>query len=721
MKKYTKTELDFIKKPPKGLKEPRVSSNSLEIMKKRSFLKDDKGELIENPKEMFWRVAAAFALEERKYSKNSKISDEVKTKAKDFYEIMSNKGFLPGARVLYEAGNYKDGTGQLASCFVLPIEDGLDSIFQTMKEAAIVQKNNGGTGFNFSHIRPKGDSVGGTPNVAAGPIHFIRSYSQSFDHILQGKKRGGGNMGILNVDHPDIYDFIDLKSGDSVIRNFNLSVGVTDKFMNAVKNDEEFGLIKYRTGETVETVSARELFDKICQSAWECADPGLFFLDTAQNANPTPELGVIEATNPCGEEPLRAYESCNLGSVVMSTHLTAKKEIDWDKLKDSTHKAINILDNMIDLSVYPLKKIEKEVEKTRKLGLGLVGLATMFYEMEIPYDSEEAIDLTRKIMRFVQEEGEKASIELAKKRGTFPGFKNSKWDEEGKKVRNATMSSIAPTGTLSLIANTSSGIEPVFSLVYKYRGFYQDDGKEDHKQLLYVNEQFENYAKKHRFYSKELMEKIANNGGNLNGIDEVPEEAKQIFVTTHDIEPEWHVRIQAAAQESVDAAVSKTINLSNDATVEDVRKAYIQAWETGCKGITIYRDGSKQMQVLESSKKKDDSTSPSDEEKGAEQAQSKEESANKFEYLDEYKLTPNAYQVLEKRALKKDGDEKVIETPEELWKRIARYVAGAETNYDGRKARKYEKSFFEIMDKGEFLSGGTLIYAGLGPDSVMSK
>ncbi|MBN1331955.1 adenosylcobalamin-dependent ribonucleoside-diphosphate reductase [Candidatus Dojkabacteria bacterium] len=705
MKKYTKDELEFIKNPPKELEKPNISKNTLEIMKKRSFLKNEKGDFLEGPKEMFWRVAASFALEERK---NGFSMLEINKKAKEFYDLMSRNKFLPGARVLYEAGNYIDGTGQLASCFVLPVEDGLDSIFQTMKEAAIVQKNNGGTGFNFSHIRPKGDSVGGTPNVAAGPIHFIRSYSQSFDHILQGKKRGGGNMGILNVNHPDILDFIDLKSGESVIRNFNLSVGITDIFMNAVKNDEEYELINPRNDEVVDKLRARDVFDKICQSAWECADPGLFFLDTAQRANPTPEIGVIEATNPCGEEPLRAYESCNLGSIVLPSHLDSKGQIDWDKLKDSTHKAINILDNMIDLSVYPLEKIKREVEKTRKLGLGLVGLATLFFEMKIPYNSDEAIDLTTKIMKFVQEEAEKASITLAKNRGTFPGFKNSKWEKEGKKVRNATMSSIAPTGTLSLIANTSSGIEPVFSLVYKYRGFYQDDGKEDHKQLLYVNEQFEAYAKKHKFYSKELMEKIAENNGSLAGLDEVPDEAKKIFVTTHDVSPEWHVKIQSAAQKFVDAAVSKTINLPNDATVEDVRKSYIQAWETGCKGITIYRDGSKQMQVLENSTDK-------------KQVESVKKEESEFKYTDTYELTPNAYQVLEKRALKKDDNGNVIETPDELWKRIARYVAGAETKYDGRKARRYEKEFFEIMNSGEFLSGGTLIYAGLGTDSVMSK
>jgi len=699
---FSKEELEFVQNAPKDLMKPDFSANSLEIMKKRSFLKQN-GKFIEGPIEMFWRVAASVALQDNNYSKEQK---NVSKSAEIFYNLLASNRFLHGARVLYEAGNYIDGTGQLSSCFVLPIDDSLDNIFEVMKEAAIVQKNNGGTGFNFSHIRPKGDEVGGTPNVAAGPIHFIRSFSQSFDHILQGKKRGGGNMAILNVSHPDIFEFINLKGPDSSIRNFNLSVGITDEFMNAVRNDQGFDLINPRNKEVTKTVRAREIFDLICQKAWESADPGLFFLDTAQNANPTKNLGIIEATNPCGEEPLRAYESCNLGSIVLPSHLITKnnkKQLDWKKLKETTYHAVHFLDNMIDLSKFPLEKIQKEVEKTRKLGLGVVGFATMLYEMEIAYNSEESVKLVEEIIKFIQTESEKASMDLAKTRGVFPGYKGSVWEEKKMPVRNATMTSVAPTGTLSLIANTSSGIEPVFSLVYNYRGFYQDDSKEDSKQLLYVNEQFENYAKKHKFYSEDLMQKIAKNNGSLTGIEEVPQKAKEIFVVTHDISPSWHVRIQAGAQKNVDAAVSKTINMPHDATIHDVKNAYIKAWESKCKGITIYRDGSKQMQVLEVK------TEVINEEKPEEEIDYK------------YKLTPNALQVLEKRALKKDSKGNIIETPEQLWQRIARYVAGAETKYDGRKARKYEKSFFEIINSGEFLCGGTLIYAGLGPDAIMSK
>ena len=648
--------------PPKGLSEPNIAPNSLEVMKKRHLLKDSKGEAIETAAQMFWRVATAMASEDSKYVKGSDARKQRVTErtAKEFYQIMSENRFLPGSRVLYEAGNHIDGTGQLSSCFVLPIEDNLESIFDTMKEAALVQKNNGGTGFNFSHIRPKGDEVGGTPNVAAGPIHFIKTFSQAFDQVLQGKKRGGGNMAILNINHPDIINFINLKGQDDTIRNFNISVGITDEFMDAVREDRDYDLINPRNGEKVKSLKAREVFDLICEKAWECADPGLFFLDTTQKLNPTKPLGVIEATNPCGEEPLRSYESCNLGSIVLPTHLVETDkgfEIDWDLMEKSVYSATHFLDNMIDLSDFPLKKIADEVEKTRKLGLGVVGLGSMFYKMGIAYNSDKAVKLAKQIIAFIQEAATKESERLATERGVFPGFGGSKWDEMGRKVRNATMTSIAPTGTLSLVANTSSGIEPIFSLVYERKTFYQDEGHEERKSLFYVNEEFETYAREKGFYSEELMKKIADNGGHLDSFPEVPAEAKKIFVTTHDIEPVWHVKMQAAAQDSVDAAVSKTINLSNDAEVDDVRKAYILAWESGCKGITIYRDGSKNFQVLSSNKQEVSSTSES---------------------KTLHTLTDNALQVLEKRALVKNDNDEITETPEQLWQRIADFVASKE-------------------------------------------
>jgi ribonucleoside-diphosphate reductase alpha chain len=688
--------------PPKGLSEPNIAPNSLEVMKKRHLLKDSKGEAIETPAQMFWRVATAMASEDSKYVKGSDARKQRVTErtAKEFYQIMSENRFLPGSRVLYEAGNHIDGTGQLSSCFVLPIEDNLESIFDTMKEAALVQKNNGGTGFNFSHIRPKGDEVGGTPNVAAGPIHFIKTFSQAFDQVLQGKKRGGGNMAILNINHPDIINFINLKGQDDTIRNFNISVGITDEFMDAVREDKDYDLINPRNGEKVKSLKAREVFDLICEKAWECADPGLFFLDTTQKLNPTKPLGVIEATNPCGEEPLRSYESCNLGSIVLPTHLVETDkgfEIDWDLMEKSVYSATHFLDNMIDLSDFPLKKIADEVEKTRKLGLGVVGLGSMFYKMGIAYNSDKAVKLAKQIIAFIQEAATKESERLATERGVFPGFGGSKWDEMGRKVRNATMTSIAPTGTLSLVANTSSGIEPIFSLVYERKTFYQDEGYEERKSLFYVNEEFETYARDNGFYSEELMKKIADNGGHLDSFPEVPAEAKKIFVTTHDIEPVWHVKMQAAAQDSVDAAVSKTINLSNDAEVDDVRKAYILAWESGCKGITIYRDGSKNFQVLSSNKQEVSSTSES---------------------KTLHTLTDNALQVLEKRALVKNDNDEITETPEQLWQRIADFVASKESP---SKRKKIAKSFFNVMNEGKFYCGGTLLWAGMGEDTIMSK
>ncbi len=700
-------DLESVKEMPHDLIEPNFNENSIKIMSKRHLLRDEKGNPIETPKDMFWRVASTLALEDAKYVKGAiqRKNKAVLKTAKDFYTVMASNKYLPGSRVLYEAGNKVDGTGQLASCFVLPIEDSLEHIFQVMKEAAIVQKNNGGTGFNFSHIRPKGDSVGGTPNVAAGPLHFIKTFSQAFDQILQGKKRGGGNMAILNVNHPDILEFIHLKEKDNTIRNFNISVGITDDFMNKVKNDEEYELINPRNGNVIKKLKARAVFDEICDVAYRSADPGIFFLDTAQKANPTPELGIIEATNPCGEEPLRAYESCNLGSVVLPSHVISvngKYEIDWESLRNTIHTGMHLLDNMIDNSRFTLNQIQKEVALTRKSGLGFMGFSSLLYKLGIPYNSEKAIKLMDKIGKFIATECQNESVELAKERGVFPGFKGSVWDKKGIKVRNATFTSIAPTGTISLLANVSSGIEPVFSLVYQVSMFYQDDSKEDKKSLLFVEKEFESYAKEQGFYSKELMEKIAKNNGSLKGIKGLPKEAYEIFVTTHEISYDWHVLMQAAAQKHIDAAVSKTINLPADSTIDDVKKAYILAWETKCKGITIYRDGSKQDQVLGK----------------IGESKIKDEVKTISKSIIKNQLTPNAIEVLGKRALSKSDSGEILETPEELWRRIASYIASAEIP-DLRE--EFTSKFEEIMNNGEFLCGGTLIWAGMGKDTVISK
>ena len=700
---------------PSDLPEPQFSANSLEIISKRHLLHDKAGRVIETPKQMLWRVATAVAGQDIKYVKGT---DErklraVEKSAREFYTIMAENRFFPGSRVLYEAGNDIDGSGQLSSCFVLPIQDDLQSIFQTMQEAAIVQKNNGGTGFNFSHIRPKGDEVGGTPNVAAGPVHFIKTFSQAFDQILQGKKRGGGNMAILNIDHPDIIEFINLKGQDSSIRNFNISVGITDAFMKAVRDDAEYPLINPRTGLEVKSLKARDVFNLICEKAWECADPGIFFLDTAQNDNPTKPLGIIEATNPCGEEPLRAYESCNLGSIVLPSHLKLKGNkyiIDWEMLEKSVEKGIHFLDNMIDLSHFPLEKIAEQVHQTRKLGMGVMGFAIMLYKMQIPYNSKEGVELGRKVFKFIQDKAVEASVALGKERGVFPAFKGSKWDKLGLRVRNATMSSIAPTGTISLVADTSSGIEPVFSLVYKRASFYQDGGKEDRKSLFYVNHEFEEYAKSTGIYSEELMNSIAENAGSLHGIDKVPANAQEIFVTTHDIQPNWHVEMQGAFQDNVDAAVSKTINLPRNASVDDIRKAYIMAWEKGCKGITIYRDGSKENQVLE--------TNSNGKSKEVDAPATQAKPMLNFDLGSEAQLTDNAKEVLAKRALAKDTTGNITETPKELWKRIADFVASKEAP----SVREiYKEKFFTIMNNGLFHCGGTLLWAGMGKDSIMSK
>lgn len=696
------------------LPQPVFSDNSLAILSKRHLLKDTEGKVAETPAQMFLRVATAIANEDEKYVKGASARKHkaVSKATRDFYTAMAENRFLPGSRVLYEAGNNVDGTGQLASCFVLPIEDSLEQIFQTMKNAAVVQKNNGGTGFNFSHIRPKGDDVGGTKNVAAGPIHFIKTFSQAFDQILQGKKRGGGNMAILNVNHPDIIEFINLKKDDQTIRNFNISVGITDDFMKAVKNDENYDLINPRNKKSVKSINAREIFNMVCDRAWESADPGLFFLDTTQRANPTKNLGVIEATNPCGEEPLRAYESCNLGAIVLPTHTIkkgSKLEIDWELMKKSVEVGIHFLDNMIDLSKFPLNEIQEEVYKTRKLGLGVVGFGSLLFKLGISYNSEEAVKLIRKIMLFIEEEGIKVSEDLAKERGVFTGYKGSKWEEIDLKVRNATLTTIAPTGTLSLVADTSSGIEPIFSLVYKRSSFYQDEGKDTKEQLLYVDKEFEAYAKEQGFYSEDLITKIADNGGKLTDINDVPDEAKEIFVTTHDITPDWHVQMQAAAQENVDAAVSKTINMASTATVEEVRQAYISAWETGCKGITIYRDGSKTNQVLEA-------VNNISEQKPTKSVVA-EVSTTEYQ-AKENQLTANAIEVLNKRALHKNDKGEVIETPAELWMRIAKFIASAEKL---NVKEKYQEKFFEIMNSGDFLCGGALIWAGMGEESILSK
>lgn len=574
--------------------EPKLSFHAREIVKKRYLCSDSKGRPCETPGEMFWRVAKAIAKADAAYD-NLNLA---KT-ARQFYEVMVNLLFLPAGRALFEAGN--DGLGQLSSCFVLPIEDSISSIFGTLGEAAVIQKNNGGTGFNFSKIRPHGDRVKNVPEAASGPVDFLRAYDGALGAILQGSKRHGGNMAILNSDHPDILDFIAMKEEEGVLKNFNISVGVSDEFMEAVEKDKRWILLNPRNGEVVEKIPARRIFDLITQKAWETADPGLIFLDRLEKDNPTPTLGRLDTTNPCGEQPLLPYESCNLGSIVLSNHLRGKT-IDWPKLKKTVKAAVHFIDNMIDVNQYPLEKIEKMVKfGNRKIGLGVMGFAHLLYRLGIPYDSEEAVSLLGKIMSFLKREARQESENLARQRGVFPNFDISIYKEKGPKLRNATILTIAPTGTISMVASTSSGIEPVFSLAtYRQVLFEETRNKKGGRTLTIIDPVFKEGVRRlplKKSDKEKILEQLVKEG-TLKNIKLLPKELRRVFVTAHDIPWEYHVRMQAETQKYCDNSVSKTINFPSQATVEEIKKALLLAWKLGCKGITIYRDKSRTQQVL---------------------------------------------------------------------------------------------------------------------------
>ncbi|MFC1633055.1 vitamin B12-dependent ribonucleotide reductase [Patescibacteria group bacterium] len=720
---------------------PQLSDNALAVVQKRYLRADEQGNPIETVGEMFYRVAEYMAEADFHYGPKEYVPQTVEK----FYKMLANLEFLPGGRILFEAGT-EYTTGQLASCFVVPIEDDLEKIFESLQNAALIQKRNGGTGFNFSKVRPKGDTVSGIPNVAAGPIHYIRTFDKAFSQILQGFKRNGGNMAILNVDHPDIREFIELKDQGSDVRNFNISVGVTKKFMEAVRNDEDYDLVNPHNNEIVETLRARDIFDLITRRAWECADPGMIFLDAIEADNSTKHLGKMDATNPCGEQPLLPYESCNLGSIILDNHVTKDNQVDWDKLRETVRTTVHFMDNMLDVNKFPLPIVEKNVHKTRKIGIGIMGFAHLLYRLGVPYNSEEAVNLARQIMQFIQTEGHQRSNELADVRGTFPEWDNSEWAKGENKIpmRNATVTTIAPTGTISLVANTSSGVEPVFSIVSIRQAFYSEKGGDEGSQTLtIVDPVFEEVARKRGFYSEELMEKIAEQGS-LENIREVPDDIKKTFVTTHEISYEWHIRIQAAFQEFTDNAVSKTINFPHDAGLADVRQAYIMAYELGCKGITIYRDGSKDAQVLQSTKKAE--TKPEKDVVTEEKLESVEEeiaearadteevkeeqvvseslpTESKTEYkplIDkkledvEAMMTENAITVLEKRALRKDEKGNAIEGPQELFRRTAKFIATAEKNYDTKpeKIAELEEDFYEALSRLRFVPGQALRNSG---------
>ncbi len=574
-------ELDPLKYPL-----PDISPNALRVLEKRYLAKNEEGKVIETPKELFVRVAENIARAERQYA-----SGNYEKACSDFYQMISSLEFLPNSPTLMNAGR---DLQQLSACFVLPVEDSMEGIFEVVKQAAIIHKTGGGTGFSFTRLRPKDDVVRTTGGVASGPVSFMKVFNHATEAVKQGGTRRGANMGILRVDHPDILDFISCKDDTKEITNFNISVAITDRFMEAVRRNEPYDLISPRSGKTVKQMDARMVFDKIAAQAHKNGEPGLFFIDATNRTNPTPHIAEMEATNPCGEQPLLPYESCNLGSINLEKHLIetdGKYEIDWIRLEKTIRTAVHFLDNVIDMNKYPIREIELITKANRKIGLGIMGFARILYKLGIGYDTDQGIDMGRKIMAYFKQVGYDASRQLAEERGVYANWKGSLHEQQGHAIRNSYVTTVAPTGTISMIADTSGGCEPEFSLIW-----YKNVMGGDH--LPYVQDYFIEVAKKEGFWHEGLLEKIISNHGSSRGVKEIPQKWQDVFVTSHDIAPESHVRMQAAFQEHTDSAVSKTINLSSSATVEDVKKSYLLAYRLNCKGITVYRDGSRDEQVM---------------------------------------------------------------------------------------------------------------------------
>lgn len=579
-----------------------LTENALRVLEKRILARDPKGEIEETPEDMFRRVARSVASADLQYRPSlsaAAIED-------DFFEILISLEFLPNSPTLMNAGR---NLAQLSACFVLPVEDSMEGIFGTLRDTALVQKSGGGTGFSFSRLRPRKDAIKSTHGVSSGPVSFMRLYNFATEVTKLGGKRAGANMAILRVDHPDIEEFINAKKNPLELNTFNISVAVTDEFMEKVKTGEKYDVINPRNREPVGQLDARQVLDSIVESAWRNGEPGVIFIDRINRDNPTPELGEIESTNPCGEQPLLPYESCVLGSINLAK-FHRDGAIEYDRLKRVVWLGVHFLDNIIDVSEYPIPEIGDITKLNRKIGLGVMGWADLLILLGIPYDSDHAIKLGEDLMSFIAREALEASEDLAKRRGPFPRwFQESIYreDEKGQASlrscaprRNATVTTVAPTGTISLIANCSSGIEPIYSIVYKRLSF-------ESERMTFVHPLFEQYASDKGFYSEALMNRVAMRGS-LQDLDEVPNAARRAFVTAREIAPDWHVRTQAAFQKHIDAAVSKTINFSVDATVDDVRRAFLLAHELGCKGITVYRDGSREKQVL--STEMEDMTEP---------------------------------------------------------------------------------------------------------------
>ncbi len=576
-----------------------LTPNALTVLERRYLVKDEQGRPVESPEDLFWRVARTIAAPDAAYGASAKA---VETLAEAFFEVMATRVWMPNSPTLMNAGR---PLGQLSACFVLPVDDALSNgksgIYDTLRAMALVHQSGGGTGFAFSRLRPKNDVVRSTMGVASGPVSFMKLYDASTDVVKQGGTRRGANMGILRVDHPDILEFITCKDDLTQVTNFNISVAVTDRFMAAVEAGASYDLIHSRTGKTVGQLDAREVFRKIVHGAWKTGEPGVFFVDRANQYNPVPQLGGYEATNPCGEQPLLAYDVCNLGSINVGLFVQGG-EVDWDGLAAAVHLCTHFLDNVIDANKYPLAEIDDLAKRIRRIGLGIMGWADLLVRLGIPYNSAEGVALGRRLMEFVDEESKKASEKLAEQRGVFPEWERSIWgpdatcarDAAGQRVRpmrrlrNCNLTTVAPTGTISIIAGCSSGIEPLFAVAFmrNQAGVLMPD----------VNEAFVALARREGWYSDELMQRIAA-AGHIH-FDEVPAEWQRVFVTAHDVTPEWHIRMQAAFQEFTDSAISKTCNFPHEATEDDVEQIYRLAYRLGCKGVTVYRDGARELQVL---------------------------------------------------------------------------------------------------------------------------